>query len=148
MEERLISKETAVLAKEKGFDVEVRSYFDFKKFGDKSVEFYGKLDANNLMIWNVELAKNIPANYISAPSQALLQKWLREKHNLYICISAEFYKTGINHTLQILCYNPNLSESDYYDNDKCTGMYGDNAEFNTYEEALEFGLQKALTFVP
>ena len=23
----------------------------------------------------------------------------------------------------------------------------DNAEFNTYEEALEFGLQKALTFV-
>ena len=77
-----------------------------------------------------------------------IQKWLREKHNLYICISAEFYKTGINHTLQILCYNPNLSESDYYDNDKCTGMYGDNAEFKTYEEALEFGLQKALTFIP
>lgn len=100
------------------------------------------------MVWNVELSKNTLANYVSVPTQSLLQKWLREKHNLYICISAEFYKTGINHTIQILCYNPNLAESGYYDDDKCTGMYGDNSEFKTYEDALEFGLQKALTFVP
>lgn len=148
MNEQLVSKETAILAKERGFNVEVRSYFDFKKFGDKPLEFYGKLDANNLMVWNVELSKNIPADYVSAPTQGLLQKWLREKHNLYICISAEFYKTGINHIVQILCYNPNLTESDYYDNDKCTWMYGDNGQFDTYEEALEFALQKALTFIP
>ena len=127
MEDKIIEYSTAKLAKEKGL-----TYDEVGQSFRPNGEFtYGKND-------------NI---FYPAPTQGLLQKWLREKHNLYICISAEFYKTGINHTLQILCYNPNLSESDYYDNDKCTGMYGDNAEFNTYEEALEFGLQKALKLI-
>ena len=138
MTEQLISKETAILAKEKGFNEETYDYFNQSGEYETSLEkeYFNK---------GIHTSENIIT--ISCPTQSLLQKWLREKHNLYICISAEFYKTGINHTLQILCYNPNLSESDYYDNDKCTGMYGDNAEFETYEDALEFGLQKALKLI-
>ena len=138
MNEQLVSKKTSTLAKEKGFNEETYDYFNQNGECETSLkkEYFNK---------GIHTSENIIT--ISCPTQSLLQKWLREKHNLYICISAEFYKTGINHTLQILCYNPNLSESDYYDNDKCTGMYGDNAEFETYEDALEFGLQKALTFV-
>ena len=33
---------------------------------------------------------------------------------------------------------------DIYDG---TGMYGDNGEFPTYEDALEFGLQEALKHI-
>ena len=136
MTEQLISKETAILAKEKGFNIY------------QTTQYSQGVNPTTTYNYSLNQWKLFGNELYAAPTLSLLQKWLREKHNLYICISAEFYKTGINHTLQILCYNPNLSESDYYDNDKCTGMYGDNAEFNTYEEALEFGLQKALTFVP
>ena len=139
MNEQLISKETAILAEEKGFGI-------WSCVPSGCILLLNK-DTNEIEC--LRDRQDYPYdNQTLLVTQSLLQKWLREKHNLYICISAEFYKTGINHTLQILCYNPNLTESDYYDNDKCTGMYGDNAEFETYEDALEFGLQKALTFVP
>lgn len=76
-----------------------------------------------------------------------IAKWLREKHNLYILIKPEFYGDGINFNVQILCYNENMSESDYFDNSKCTGMYGDNGEFETYKKSFEFGIIKCLKFI-
>ena len=87
-------------------------------------------------------------NYLgqcSAPTQSLLQKWLREKYNLHIIITLECYCDGINYCIQILCYDKN--NPDGYNNDKCTRTYGDNGEFKTYEDALEFALQKALNFI-
>ena len=86
MTEQLISKETAVLAKEKGFDL------------------------------NNHLKNGNP------PTQSLLQKWLREKHNIDISIlgTSGFYYIGIHkkdfHNL-LKYFHPN---------------------FKLYEEALEF----------
>jgi hypothetical protein len=82
---------------------------------------------------------------INVSNQSLLQKWLREVHNLHVIIQPEFYTTGINYCVQVLCYAPELEDCE--DNNKCTGMYGDNGEYPTYEEALEFGLQLALNLI-
>ena len=86
MKEQLISLETAKLAKEKGFNIEVKTYFDIKKFGDKPCEFYGRLNANDYNSWDDKLKKNINAGYISAPTQSLLQKWLRDREENIIIV--------------------------------------------------------------
>jgi hypothetical protein len=136
MKDQLISFETAKLAKEKGFQLQ-RNYFGYiDKFYHpitQCIRSYGMTGRTNKGI------------LIYIPTQSLLQKWLREVHNLHIVIFPEFYTTGINYTVQILCYDP--TSSDCYNNDKCTGMYGDNGEYPTYEFALEFGLYEALKLI-
>lgn len=122
MTEQLISKETAVLAKEKGFNEETYDYFNQNGECETSLEkeYFNK---------GIHTSENIIT--ISCPTQSLLQKWLREKHNIDISIlgTSGFYYIGIHekdfHNLQKYFY-PN---------------------FKLYEEALEFGLQKALKLI-
>ena len=66
-----------------------------------------------------------------APTQSLLQKWLREEHNIHITI------TSIS------------QESWQYHITKPGQRLGDNYEedFYTYEEALESGLHQALKLI-
>lgn len=73
MSETIISFETAKLAKEKGFDWEVRSSFYKMTFEDT---WRNNTDENSkLKNWNI-------GEYISRPTQSLLAKWLREVHNI------------------------------------------------------------------
>ena len=74
-----------------------------------------------------------------------MQCWLRDEHNLHVCIHPEFYTTGINYCVQVLCYAPELEDCENHD--KCTFMHGDNGEYPTYEDALEFGLELALNLI-
>lgn len=134
MQEKVISFETAKLAKEKGFDVEIKYYYDFKKFGEKSVEFFGKLNANRLTKWDEELRENIHAEYISAPTQSLLQKWLREVHKLHINPAYDHIRN--NGTYLLWFFDENKKYSDVWDN-----------QYQTYEKALEIGLQEGLRLV-
>lgn len=108
--EGLISFETAKLAKEKGF----------KKLCDFSY------DEDGILTGNCEQSYN----YV-APTQSLLQKWLREKHDIHITI------TSIS------------QESWQYHIQKPKDKLGDNYEedFENYEEALEVGLQEALKLI-
>jgi len=124
MEDQLISFDTAKLAKEKGltYDDICQSY---------------RRDGGFTYVRNDD-------EFYLAPTQSLLQNWLREKHNMFVIVTAEFYSNGINHNVQILTYDKNNTQEDYFDNSKCTGMFGDNGEFDTYELALEFGLVEAL----
>ena len=110
MKEQLISFETAKLAKEKGF----------KKLCDFSY------DEDGILTGNCEQSYN----YV-APTQSLLQKWLREKHDIHITI------TSIS------------QESWQYHIQKPKDKLGDNYEedFENYEEALEVGLQEALKLI-
>jgi len=101
MEEQLISKETAILAKEKGFDL------------------YNHLKNGN------------------PPTQSVLQKWLREEHKIYIMVYVMEDSDGI------IYHEFGLKQVVNWLSDKSCKP----AKFNTYEDALEFGLQKALTFV-
>ena len=119
MKEELIKFETAKLAKEKQFDV--LCMWSYLK--EKLVLF----GSNNQF-----------ESYISAPTQSLLQKWIREKHDIHI--NPEPYGETADHTRDI---------TGYYMGDiiHSTGgqvlVYGDD-NYSTYEEALEVGLLKAL----
>lgn len=63
-----------------------------------------------------------------APTQSLLQRWLREKHNIILTI-------GYNETYPKM-YNWDIFPQIF-----------DNKYYSTYEEALEMGLQKALKMI-
>lgn len=76
MEEELITYPTAVLAKEKGFNQL------------KQGVYYTKDKEHCLVGWGF---KDDFAIY-SAPTQSLLQKWLREVHNIHITIY--YHKSG------------------------------------------------------
>ncbi len=119
MTDTIISFEVAKLAKEKGFDVTVQ-------------HFYGK-DQNELYdAWgsNKELK-----NWCTAPTQSLLQKWLREKHD--IVIKCDSMTRDFN----------NGGYKDWYCDIRTISHHiaGEARDgFETYEEALEQGLLEAL----
>lgn len=118
MQDTLITLETAKKAKAKRFNVHLNQYW-----------YNGVLSDNfqQTVNWN-----NIGKSHVSAPTQSLLQKWLREKHKLHITIfssSQESWMFRITKPHQILT----------------EGIYGE--DFTTYEEALETGLQEALKLI-
>lgn len=123
MNDQLITKETAVLAKEKGFNL--KSDKGYYKHGSEK-------DFTVLLLWE-DSEPNEP-EFGHAPTQSLLQRWLREIHNISIEVFSLSYHNKIQFTMNIKKLNKSeikiLSKNNYH--------------FETYEEALEFGLQKAL----
>ena len=124
LKEKLISFETAKLAKEKGFDIETKGFYNngiFVNTGSEIGQYHsfhnGRPKINDDKI-------------CSAPTQSLLQKWLREVHNVSIKID-DYY------TYSRVRFDYNICE---------LGSQEDNpvGVFETYEEALEIGLQEAL----
>lgn len=119
MEDQLISFETSKLVKEKGFKVECRRY-----------NRIGRLYTDNSFIRSADFEFTFPA-----PTQSLLQKWLREIHNINVSsgyIPSESFND--NNYIYILNVKPNKDSiiSEYY---------------NLYEEALEVGLLEGLKLI-
>jgi hypothetical protein len=115
MEDQLISFETAKLAKEKGYDFE-----NTWEYIDKMFRY--KHDMTRFLI-----------------TQSLLQKWLREKHNIIITPKTDFiaWECVVDH--------PDWTEELLVD--KIRTEKEPLGVFYYYEEALEAGLQKALTLI-
>jgi len=112
--------ETAKLAKEKGFKKIVKSYYSED----------GKSMRVSLTSKNFNTRETI-----SAPSQSLLQKWLREAHDIHIVVQ------NVN--------VPNLGKWMYEINKIPSGVLvlwdkDISPNFNTYEKALEAALQQSL----
>lgn len=138
MQEKLIEFNTAVLAKEKGFNIPCNTHCFIGNTGkivfEKSVHC---IDWGNRP--NVKTIQKY-----SRPTQSLLAKWLREVHNCIIEIT--FYGENIislddiKYEVEIEYYGKNFNfigdSSDYYSND-----------YDTYEEALEVGLFNALKLI-
>mgnify|MGYP000872082531 FL=1 len=130
MEETLISYETAKLAKEKGYIGRIGLGYKYN-----TGHYYndvGELDGdctNHLRNVIRNKGKDIENPNISAPTQSLLQKWLRDIHNIEVFSKSEY---------------KNLVKIGFY--------YGGDVKYSqpiykTYEEALEKGLQKALNLI-
>ena len=156
MKEQLITFETAKLAKEKGFNEPVLYHYlddegegtfiltpNESHFSTEVKMIRGVIDVgetNNVTttenlydIFNEEIEW-----YISVPTQSLLQKWLRQIHNInvYPILS---YTNNQKYTIElrydfskIRTSQTGLTEKIYYD---------------TYEEALEQGLLEALKLI-
>lgn len=119
IEEYPISFKTAKLAKEKGF----------KQLCNFSYDEDGVLTGNCEQVYN----------YV-APTQSLLQKWLREEHNLYVIIELSGISSFIEFHYRISglnkygSFNPDMGNMS-------------NIKYDTYEIALEKGLIEALNLI-
>jgi len=130
MKEEIVLFETAKLAREKGFiDKDVDSFYnDDGTFELNPIDYKDKKEV---------LSKEFSLRYdiYLAPTQSLLQKWLRDKHGVHI--------TPIYWDLDYKVYS--------YLIDTTFSKYNidvdDNTEYTTYEEALEIGLQEALKLI-
>lgn len=139
---KLVTFETAKLAKENGFDIWTENMF----YGDGE-EF--------IAAHEVIKFENNDKSYFR-PTQDQLQDWLETK-NRYLSIAPEFYTTGINWNWQVLWYIPKeeweyfvgVNESGESENIarniiEGTGFYGDNGEYPTRHDAVEAALRMAL----
>ena len=122
MKDELITYPTAELAKEKGFDEVCYAFYS----GVIENELHRDWDATP-KIWKID--KKI----FLAPTQSLLQKWLREKHKIIISIppSEYFEETG--------CFHYRLTTKKYYSYPFITNT--------SYEGMLEIALQEALKLI-
>ena len=131
MEDTRITFEAAKLAKEKGFPQEPNRlkipYYNYKG------EFKG--DVKDWLRKYLRKEDTSDVESVSAPTQSLLAKWLREQHNIYVT-------SQIGNLDFINTYHYEIR---YIDKNKF--MCKVNGNFKTYEEALEIGLQKALKLI-
>jgi hypothetical protein len=116
MKEKLIAFETAKLAKEKGFELYVKHYYLAARPNDLRFEERGL--SNKYF--------DIHKKY-AAPTQSLLQKWLREKHKIEVVVLPKLKNS--NYIVSVVIKNT---------------RYSVGKEFEVYEEALEKGLYEAL----
>ena len=138
MEEQLIQFETAKLAKEKGFNEDCLYHYDpiYNQILENSV--YNKVHVSthhlyaNTYDFKIERWGGGNKNCIAVPSQALLQKWLREIYKLHITIYSSSQESWM---YRITKPGQSLEE----------GLYDE--DFEDYEECLEYALQEALKLI-
>ena len=122
MQEDLISFETAKLAKEKGFKTHTVT---------TGYTFTYLLGGKNIMI-------NDTCVYLFLCE---IQKWLREVHNIFVFVD----KTRTGGTFQFSIHERLKNENSVYE--FRWNVLKNSKEYNTYEEALEAGLQEALKLI-
>jgi hypothetical protein len=129
MKDTLISFETAKLAKEKGF-----YHMEANVFGDNKAYSLGDEALINAH------EGNVVEGYILAPTQSLLQKWLRDEHGLIV--ESQICSTFRKGTYSWVIFKLRSKLGEHHprveDLDK---------EQASYEEALEIGLFQALKLI-
>jgi len=155
MTEQLITFETARLAKRVGFSTKVQKYYTVIRGNTPNKTLGGiynlgevcssprigyitdKYNYNSIEDYNYEGSDQ---EYVSAPTQSLLQKWLRETHNIHIKI--EISNIG-RYYFQIYQFEPKNKSNVLFFISQNVGL----SKYDVYEEALEIGLQEALKLI-
>jgi len=121
--EELVTFETAELAKQKGFNESTIDWFE-KRINGKWEEEYPQNHDFGYSSYNTK------ENTIARPTQAMLQKWLREEHKIFLN-SITGHDLGTRFQI-------------YYEEDRFTydELYTDMYE--KYELALEAGLKEGI----
>ena len=132
MKENTVTFQVAKLAKEKGFPQEPNRrkvpYYNYKG------EFNG--DVTDFLRKYLREEDTSDVESVSAPTQSLLAKWLREEHNLHITINV-----GLPHNRFIMYYS-NVIKFGKHHKSKFKSEF-----YKTYEEAYKIGLQEALKLI-
>lgn len=126
MKEQLILFETAKLAKEKGFKEWTFDYYDHE----------GLLRDANIYINCDDLEEDHGKIIYRANTQSLLQKWLRDKHNIHIDVNPSLNTWSV-------CIYQIIAENLLRSVDRGRIITG----FNSYEPALEEGIFEALKLI-
>lgn len=136
MEEQLISLETAKLAKEKGFNIPIYYHYSENPINDL-ILLAEPDDPQSGQGWVLENynKKGYIFNKWSAPTQSLLQKWLRDNYTIHIAIYPLVNKGW--------CGDIREFNGSFY----ITNISNEFEAYNTYEQALEEGLQEALKLI-
>jgi hypothetical protein len=125
MKDEITTFETSELAKKKRFDWVGKAYHSDGSFQNREIltnynhKFF--IDGDNYLI--------------TAPTQSLLNKWLREIHGYYVIIIPTITS---NWTFKIL----NILKKDTMEVPPYKNVSGE--DFSTFEDALEKGLQEIL----
>jgi len=134
MKDELISFSTAKLAKDKGFDVPcITVYLTNEMTYD--TQYYDSLydNSNNDEIFSLNHKET--SIVCSAPTQSLLQRWLREKHGISVLVSID---GELMYNWDIFPLSPTTTSQEAGKNYYVTGIY---------EEALEEALLQALKLI-
>ena len=151
MQEQLISFETAKLAKEKRFDCKCLA--GYKSNGELRECYIDDLEDifNSIYpISNSDIKDAVNKEWIFydgciCPTQSLLQKWLREKHNIIVVAIPYVFDWNGDIKLDKEDFDHNTLWSFYVW--QSVKFIKDGADSPTYEEALEEGLQEALKLI-
>lgn len=121
--ESYVSLETAKLLKEAGFDWRTRRYYSQD----------GEMDIDkcyfNSMNWNWDVLQHDGVKY-SAPTLAVAQRWLREVMGINVEVTYIFKPFGYYHASACRLADDSVLKIE--------------AQYNTYEDALEIGMKEAL----
>lgn len=128
--EDVVSFEVAKLCEEKGIFIHTLSFYDLEN-KDLHNSRVGKLLSYDCSSLNPAYYKR--NEIIAAPSQSILQKYLREKHNIQIFIAP--LGDNLVQYIPIIPYCYSKKELPHL------GL------FSSYEEALEEGLKVALQMI-
>lgn len=128
MQEQLITFETAVLAKEKGFDIPTRNFIADESWKDDSIfnctevgypEFTSDMESDSGF-----------GDITKVPTQSLLQRWLREIHNIDVLVTS------------VKGYELTRYVSKIYRNKMWIKLVGHSLNYeNTFEKGLQEGLK-------
>lgn len=131
MTEELVTLETAKLLKAAGFKEDVSSFYELVYKGGSGPEYEidESYDAQNY---------NTDVYSISAPTQSIAQRWLRETKNLHI----EIYRSAVGYGYAIV----KADNGTWQEDDDSRGP-NDGGLWDTYEETLEAGIKEALKLI-
>lgn len=124
MTEELITLETAKLLKEKGFNEYCKDII--------------REDNGRMMQSVFRTNKDLPKGAYSRPTQSIAAKWIRETKNLHISIIRNACGYG---------YDICKADNGTHITDGIFDGPNDGGQWDTYEEALEAGIQEALKLV-
>ena len=123
MTEELVTLETAVLLKDKGFNEYCENVIDINNMLRKTL---------------YRINDDLPKSFYSCPTQSVAQKWLRETKNIHICV----YNCACGYGYEISkADNGTHITSSVYEGPN------DGGKWDVYEDALEAGLQEALKLI-
>ena len=141
IQEQYVSFETAKLLKEKGFNEEL--CYIYSKYGDLhriiDTEYSVSTCDYEIKIRNSDYNDITQYKYnflVTAPTQSLIMRWLREVHNLFIDISIIPHSTV---TMEQKYYHYNI-----FKNRRGISKYERKEFYPTYEEACESAIKYCL----
>lgn len=138
MQDEIVKYATARLAKAKGFDENCNLFYD------KKTVLYGhpeNMGCNSL--------SEFPIFCCSAPTQTLLQRWLRENHRIECSAAVNFYNKSkkLGYYYSIDRFNSvDIHDGKDYDFDQLN-LIGDKQAYNTFEDALEIAIVLSLKLI-